>query len=134
MSASCSTSQSLRGPRRVRRNPDESWRAVANDLQEAHELIGLLLRSERRAWARAHSLSDATRELLSLLNHELRNPIQAIFGYTELLEAGIHGKLNEDQLTDVSRIQESQKELLETLEAVLTRVKMERLPPPENQF
>jgi signal transduction histidine kinase len=132
MSASYTTPPSLRGPRRVRRNPGQSWRAVATDLQEAHELIGLLLRRERRAWARANSLSTATRELLSLLNHQLRNPIQAIFGYTELLEAGIHGKLNEDQLTDVSRIQESQKELLDTLEAVLTRVKMERLAPPRN--
>jgi signal transduction histidine kinase len=130
MSASYSTRPSLRGPRRVRRTPGESWRAVADDLQAAHEIIGVLLRRERRAWARADSLSAATRELLALLNHELRNPIQAIFGYTELLEAGIHGKLNADQLTDVSRIQESQKELLDTLEAVLMRVRTERLAPP----
>jgi signal transduction histidine kinase len=102
-------------------------RFLARDLAAARQLIVSLTMSEREAFARAEALGAATRELLSLLSHELRTPLQAIFGYTGLLEAGVHGTLNEDQLLDVSRIQESQKELLGMLNTVLQRVRTERL-------
>ena len=117
-----------RGPRLVRRNRGESLRFLAHDLAAAHQLIDSLTLSESEAWARAETLGAATRDLLSLLSHELRTPLQAIFGYTELLEAGIHGKLNDDQLLDVSRIQESQRQLLGMLNGVLQRVRTGRLP------
>jgi signal transduction histidine kinase len=120
--------RSPRGPRLVCRNRTQSLRFLAHDLAAAHQLINSLTVSESEAWARAEALGAATRDLLSLLSHELRTPLQAIFGYTELLEAGIHGKLNEDQRLDVSRIQESQKALLNLLNAVLQRVRTERLP------
>ena len=71
-----------------------------------------------------------TRDLVSLLSHELRTPLQAMFGYAELLERGIHGKLNADQLMDVTRIQQSQRKLLDMLNAVIQRVRTERLPAP----
>jgi len=116
-----------RGPRLVRRDRSESLRFLARDLAAARQLIVSLTMSEREAFARAEALGAATRELLSLLSHELRTPLQAIFGYTGLLEAGVHGTLNEDQLLDVSRIQESQKELLGMLNTVLQRVRTERL-------
>jgi len=103
-------------------------RFLARDLAAAHQLINSLTLSESEAWARAETLGAATRDLLSLLSHELRTPLQAIFGYTELLEAGIHGKLNDDQLLDVSRIQESQRQLLGMLNGVLQRVRTGRLP------
>lgn len=120
-----------RGPRLVRRDPRDSWRELAQDLEAAREIINSLSRSERQAWDQADALGAATRELIALLSHELRNPLQAMFGYAELLEAGVHGKLNDDQLLDVTRIQESQKELLETLNGMLRGVKMERLSRSE---
>ena len=87
---------------------------------------------EQEAWALADAARTSTRELISILSHELRTPLQAIFGYSELLEEGIHGKLNADQLTDVNRIQESQHLLLDLLNAVLMRVRTERLAAPEH--
>ena len=51
-------------------------------------------------------------EFLSLLNHEFRTPLQAIVGYTELLEREIHGPLTAAQRHDLMRIQESQQHLL----------------------
>lgn len=53
------------------------------------------------------------------LNHELRNPLQAIFGYTELLERQVHGPLNEAQLGDLRRIQQSQQHLLGLINTIL---------------
>ena len=88
--------------------------------------------SEQEAWALANAARTSTREIISVLSHELRTPLQAIFGYAELLEEGIHGKLNADQLSDVSRIQQSQHQLLDMLNGVLSRVRTERLAAPDN--
>ena len=121
-----------RGPRRVRRDPRESFRALARDLAAAHELIDSLALSEREAWALATASRNYPNELIAILSHELRTPLQAIFGYSELLEGGIHGALNDDQRNDVTRIQESQQRLLDLLNSLVARVRMERLAAPEN--
>lgn len=118
------------GPRRVRRNPRESYLALAGDLAAAEEMIDSLEMSEQEAWALANAVRSATSEIISLLSHELRTPLQAIVGYAELLEEGIHGKLNPDQLTDVNRIQESQHQLLALLNAIVMRIRTERLAAP----
>lgn len=75
----------------------------------------------------ADAARSSARELISLLSHDLRTPMQAIYGYAELLEEGIHGKLNKDQLADVVRIQEGQHQVLALLNRMLMRVKIERL-------
>jgi signal transduction histidine kinase len=121
-----------RGPRRVRRNPSDSYRQLALDYAATEEVIAELKMSEREAWALADAARASARELVALLSHELRNPLQAIFGYAELLQEGIHGNLNADQLTDVNRIQESQHEVLKLLNSVLMRVRTERLAAPQS--
>ena len=93
-------------------------------------MIDSLEMSEQEAWALANAVRSATSEIISLLSHELRTPLQAIVGYAELLEEGIHGKLNPDQLTDVNRIQESQHQLLALLNAIVMRIRTERLAAP----
>jgi signal transduction histidine kinase len=120
-----------RGPRRVRRNPNESYRALAKDLAAAEETIESLAMSEHEAWALADAARNSTKEIISMLSHELRTPLQAIFGYAELLEEGIHGELNADQRSDVSRIQQSQHEVLKLLNRVLLHVRADRLASPQ---
>lgn len=117
-------------PRLVRRDPQASLRRLADDLAAAHDLIESLEISELEARAKAEAVGEAAHDVLSILSHELRTPLQAIFGYAELLEAGIHGNLNEAQRLDISRIQQSQKQLLMLLDSVMRRVRTERLPPP----
>ncbi len=87
--------------------------------------------SAQEAWALANAARASTQEIISMLSHELRTPLQAIFGYAELLEEGIHGELNQDQRTDVSRIQQSQYEVLKLLNRVLLHVRAERLAMPQ---
>jgi len=119
-----------RGPRRVRRDPGDSYRQLAQDYAATEDLIAELKMSEQEAWALANAARSSARELVKLLSHELRNPLQAIFGYAEMLQEGIHGDLNADQLTDVNRIQQSQHQLLDLLNSVLMRVRTDRLAAP----
>ena len=63
---------------------------------------------------------------LNLLDHEFRTPLQAIFGYTELLEREIHGPLNDAQHRDLLRIQQCQQRLLGLITAIMD------FPKPEN--
>lgn len=78
-----------------------------------------LLLSERQAREDAYVANRVKTDFLTLLSHEFRTPLQAIFGYTELLERQIHGPLNEAQLRDLHRIQQSQQLLLGLITTIL---------------
>lgn len=78
-----------------------------------------LILSERKAREEAELANRVKSEFLALLSHEFRTPLQAIFGYTELLEREIHGPLNEGQMRDLKRIQQSQQHLLGLITTIL---------------
>jgi len=78
-----------------------------------------LIFSERKAREDAEVANRVKSEFLALLSHEFRTPLQAIFGYTELLERQIHGPLNEGQMRDLKRIQQSQQHLLGLITNIL---------------
>lgn len=75
---------------------------------------------------------DATRanlaksEFLAIMSHELRTPLNAIAGYSELLTSGIFGALNEKQDNAVTRIHESEKQLLAVIDEVFGFVRVEK--------
>ena len=78
-----------------------------------------LLASERKAREEAEMSNRAKSEFLALLSHEFRTPLQAVFGYTELLDSEIHGALNESQRRYVLRIKQSQEHLLGLINTIL---------------
>lgn len=78
-----------------------------------------LIYSERKARDDAEKANRVKSEFLALLSHEFRTPLQAIFGYTELLEREIHGPLTEAQRRDLKRIQQSQEHLLRLITTIL---------------
>jgi signal transduction histidine kinase len=94
------------GPRRAR---ESSGRFAEEDLRLE---VQQLRESLREAREELEDLNRTRSEFLALLSHEFRTPLQAIFGYTELLEREIHGPLNPAQKRDLLRIQESQQHLL----------------------
>jgi signal transduction histidine kinase len=62
-------------------------------------------------------------DFLSLLSHELRNPLTAVVGYADLLEAGIPGPVTEKQRGQLVRIKDSAWELLSLIDQMLARVR-----------
>lgn len=79
----------------------------------------------RKARESSNRFADEDLNFLALLSHEFRTPLQAAFGYTELLDAEIHGKLNESQRRYVHGIKQSQLHLLGLIDTMLERAKLE---------
>lgn len=84
-----------------------------------------LLARERKAREEAEMSNLVKSDFLALLSHEFRTPLQAVFGYTELLDADIHGTLNESQRLYVRRIKQSQQHLLGLINTILEFAKLE---------
>ncbi|HEX2692852.1 MAG TPA: ATP-binding protein [Gemmatimonadaceae bacterium] len=100
-------------------------------LASANKVKDELLVSEREAREQAERSNRIKSDFLALLSHEFRTPLQAIFGYTELLAQQIHGPLNELQQRDISRIQHSQQHLLGLINTILEFAKLESGKWPE---
>jgi signal transduction histidine kinase len=98
-------------------------------LTAANRLKDELLASERKAREEAEVSNRVKSDFLALLSHEFRTPLQAIFGYTELLEREIHGPLNDSQRRDLLRIQQSEQHLLGLITTILDFAKLESGQP-----
>jgi PAS domain S-box-containing protein len=97
------------------------YRWVVRNISKRNEL----LESERKAREEAEVSNRIKSDFLALLSHEFRTPLQAIFGYTELLEREIHGPLTDPQRRYLQRIQQSQQLLLGLITTILDFAKLE---------
>lgn len=113
------------GLRELNQKLEEKMASSTAQLAEAARTKDELLLAERKARQEAESANRVKAEFLALLSHEFRTPLQAIFGYTELLERQIHGPLNEAQLRDLHRIQQSQQHLLALITTILDYARLD---------
>jgi len=111
-------------PRRFSAEDDAFLRAKAGLIAQSLERARLY-EAERHARELAESANKAKGEFLALMSHELRNPLNSISGYVELLEMGIRGPVNPAQREDLHRIQEGQQQLLLLLNEVLNYARLE---------
>jgi signal transduction histidine kinase len=101
---------------------------IAHDVTElvqqrdAAERVRAEAEMARRA---ADDSSRATARMLATLSHEMRTPLNAIAGYTQLLGAGVRGPVTPAQLEDLQRIRQSQLHLTGVVNSVLRHAKVD---------
>jgi signal transduction histidine kinase len=75
--------------------------------------------------ATADMANRAKTAFLGNMSHELMTPLNAIGGYAELIEMGLHGPVTGEQRTDLTRIKQNQQHLLRLISEILTFVRSE---------
>ena len=81
--------------------------------------------AELRARHAAEQANSSKARFMATISHELRTPMNAILGYTELLRDGIHGEVSAVQRDRLGRVHSSSRYVLHLIEELLGYARLE---------
>lgn len=97
--------------------------STSEDITERVEAEARLVESleaERQAVERLREVDQVKDAFVSSVSHELRTPITSMLGYIEMLEDGVYGELEPEQLDAVRRVAANSTRLLSLINDLLT--------------
>lgn len=77
------------------------------------------------AKSKAEAASQAKSEFLSLMTHELRTPLQAVIGYTDIVMEELRAEGSERYIDDLTRVINNSERLLKLINGVLDLARVE---------
>jgi len=83
------------------------------------------VRSVERANRLLRSELETQSRLLALVSHELRTPLHVILGQLSLLQTGLHGELNDDQMDSIERSARAGESLLALINDLIDFARLE---------
>jgi signal transduction histidine kinase len=100
-------------------------RTASRDLFQTSNEVSQLRERNEELLNDFQSASTYKSDFMTNMSHKLRTPLNSIAGYTELLQSGIYGELNEKQTDRMSKIARNGQMLLELINDMLDLSRLE---------